>query len=190
MGLRERKRAATRAAISETALQLTAQLGFSQWTVEQLCEQVGISRRTFFNYFPTKEDALVGHRDDDIPDDLAEAFLAGTGSLLDDLVELACALMDRITLAPEELGQLAQAITSDPSLFVRLAGTAQEREDSMAELIAAREGYPIPDSRAAAASLLFARLSHRAAEIHLRDGAPYRETLTDFVAAARTLFIQ
>ncbi|MGC0239677.1 hypothetical protein [Arthrobacter sp. SD76] len=32
-----------------------------------MCEAAGISRRTFFNYFPTKEDAIIGHAEDDIP---------------------------------------------------------------------------------------------------------------------------
>src|SRR6476660_5993038 len=66
-GLRERKRAATRAAITAVARSLTAERGLNGYTVEEVCEQAGISRRTFFNYFPAKEDAILGHVDDDLP---------------------------------------------------------------------------------------------------------------------------
>lgn len=76
-GLRERKRAATRAAITAVARTLTAERGLNGYTVEEVCERADISRRTFFNYFPTKEDAILGHIDDDIPSDVLEEFIAG-----------------------------------------------------------------------------------------------------------------
>ncbi|MBG6191909.1 AcrR family transcriptional regulator [Arthrobacter sp. CAN_A212] len=45
----------TRSAICDTARRLTIDKGLSGFTVEELCEQVGISRRTFFNYFPPRK---------------------------------------------------------------------------------------------------------------------------------------
>ena len=59
-GLRERKRAATRTAITAVARSLTAEHGLNGFTVEEVCEAAGISRRTFFNYFQSKEDAIIG----------------------------------------------------------------------------------------------------------------------------------
>ena len=76
-GLRERKRAATRAAITAVARSLTAERGLSGYTVEEVCERAGISRRTFFNYFPAKEDAILGHVDDDFPEEVVARFMAG-----------------------------------------------------------------------------------------------------------------
>ena len=82
-GLRERKRAATRAAITAVARSLTSERGLNGYTVEDVCEQAGISRRTFFNYFPTKEDAILGHVDDEMPEDVFEEFLRGGTAFAD-----------------------------------------------------------------------------------------------------------
>ena len=76
-GLRERKRAATRAAITAVARSLTAGRRLNGYTVEEVCERTGISRRTFFNYFPTKEDAIIGHVDDDFPAAVVSRFIEG-----------------------------------------------------------------------------------------------------------------
>lgn len=58
-GLRERKKAATRRTIRVAALELALEHGLENLTVEAISEAADISPRTFFNYFPSKEDALV-----------------------------------------------------------------------------------------------------------------------------------
>ena len=57
-GLRERKKAATRAALHEAAVRLAAEHGFDRLTVEAIADAAGVSRRTFSNYFSGKEEAL------------------------------------------------------------------------------------------------------------------------------------
>jgi AcrR family transcriptional regulator len=59
-GLRERKKAETRAALQDAALRLADQHGLHKVSVEAIADAAGVSPRTFFNYFPTKEDAIVG----------------------------------------------------------------------------------------------------------------------------------
>ncbi|MDL5159167.1 TetR/AcrR family transcriptional regulator [Actinomycetospora termitidis] len=59
-GLRERKKAETRSALRETAVSLAHRDGPDAITVEQVCAAVGVSARTFFNYFASKDDALFG----------------------------------------------------------------------------------------------------------------------------------
>jgi AcrR family transcriptional regulator len=58
-GLRQRKKAETRAALQGAALRLADQLGPEKVTVEAVAEAAGVSPRTFFNYFPSKEAAIL-----------------------------------------------------------------------------------------------------------------------------------
>jgi AcrR family transcriptional regulator len=58
--LREISRDAVRARITEVALDLFAEHGFDQVTVDQIAAAAGMSGRTFHRYFPAKEDVVVG----------------------------------------------------------------------------------------------------------------------------------
>src|SRR5215813_6820235 len=58
-GLRERKKAKTRAAIQQHALRLFQEQGYEATTIEQIAEAAEISPSTFFRYFPTKEDVVL-----------------------------------------------------------------------------------------------------------------------------------
>lgn len=57
-GLRERTRRAVRAELAEVAIGLFARQGFDDTTVEDIARAAGITKRSFFRYFPTKEDVV------------------------------------------------------------------------------------------------------------------------------------
>lgn len=201
-GLRERKRAATRLAITDAARALTAAHGISGFTVEQLCEEVGISRRTFFNYFPGKEDAILGDPTDSIPETLAQAFVEGgrkfapvpqsgalTPTLLDDFIELAAAMTERLAMSRKELLRLQQAISSEPKLMAKATHGTRQAQDAFAQLLAARERLLPEDRRIRLAVSLLSAVAERAgaeffAEWNTRS---YRDILTDTVNTARAL---
>lgn len=59
-GLREQKKRQTRAAMHRAALELVAEHGMAHVTAEDIAQRAGVSARTFFNYWPTKEAAVLG----------------------------------------------------------------------------------------------------------------------------------
>lgn len=60
MGLRERKRLETYLRIEDKATQLFLDKSYEEVTLEEICEEAMVSRRTFFNYFQSKEHVAVG----------------------------------------------------------------------------------------------------------------------------------
>ncbi|MDA8268819.1 MAG: TetR family transcriptional regulator [Actinomycetota bacterium] len=65
------KKRVTRAALRRAALTLVGERGLGRVTVEEIAAAAGVSTRTFFNYFPTKEDAVIGW-DPSVLADMAE----------------------------------------------------------------------------------------------------------------------
>ncbi|MEU8284319.1 TetR family transcriptional regulator [Micromonospora sp. NPDC048905] len=59
-GLRERTRRAVRAELARVALDLFAERGFDETTVDEIAQAAGLTKRSFFRYFPAKEDAVFG----------------------------------------------------------------------------------------------------------------------------------
>lgn len=59
LGLREAKRRTTAHTLSRTAFELTCARGLDGFTLEELAEHAGVSRRTFANYFSCKEEAVT-----------------------------------------------------------------------------------------------------------------------------------
>jgi len=61
--LRQRKREVVRVALSDAAEELFLSRGFERTTIEQIAHAAGVSRRTFFRYYESKEDVLVERSD-------------------------------------------------------------------------------------------------------------------------------
>ncbi|MGW6173922.1 TetR/AcrR family transcriptional regulator [Arthrobacter sp. NPDC055138] len=199
-GLRERKRAATRSAITASARLLTARSGVSGFTVEEVCERAGISRRTFFNYFPTKEDAILGYPGDDIPEALAEAFIAGGGgttggggtaggalsaSLWPDFIELAVGMMESMAMTRAEVIALKDAITAEPRLMEKAMHGSSAAEQHYVAMLAERESLPADDPRLQLAIGAMASVAKYAGTVFFapENSRSYRDILTSAIEA-------
>jgi AcrR family transcriptional regulator len=155
--LRSRRRRETQREIQRAALRLAHEQGFGKVTVEMISAEAGVSPRTFFNYFPSKEAAVV-HGPGDVDDELVEEFVAaGPASPKEVLADLARVLVrqlatdeppawrelhDIVALAREHLPVHA-ALLAQFEVFQRgVAGLAARRlggggEDEVPSLVAA-----------------------------------------------------
>jgi AcrR family transcriptional regulator len=87
-GLRERRRVRTKLMIQAEALRLFGEQGYEQTTIDDIAHAAAMSPRTFFRYFPTKEDVVLWDEYDDRPFDETLA----TQSHGDPLVRLISAI--------------------------------------------------------------------------------------------------
>ena len=117
-GLRERKRLATRRAIQLAALRLVKDRGLEAVTIDDISHDADVSPRTFFNYFVSKEAALVGDGPDLPSEDAIEAFVHGSHGILEDLARMMTASAENV-LQDQEVIQLRKALAADyPHLTV------------------------------------------------------------------------
>ena len=138
---REAKRLATARGISEHAMALTLDHGLEGWTMEDLAVAAGVSRRTLFNYVSAKVDALIGPPPVLNPEAVA-TFVAGGphGSLLDDLLVLAHAILSDEDIDPSTVRRRRELLTTTPRLLVMVTERFEQVTRDLTEQILAREG--------------------------------------------------
>jgi len=130
-GRRERKKLQTRQALHEAALRLVEEQGLDGTTIEQVCQAVDVSPRTFFNYFPSKAAAALNLPEHALADDVVERFLSARGEIVPALCELVGSSMDdgmdRLRIKellmkrPELLPAFSQWMGSVREQFIELA---------------------------------------------------------------------
>ncbi|HET8617550.1 MAG TPA: TetR/AcrR family transcriptional regulator [Acidimicrobiales bacterium] len=143
-GLRERKKAETRKALSTAALRLAQQLGPDGVTVEAIAEAAGVSPRTFFNYFGSKEDALLGVNPNETTQLLADLVARPEGEgALEALHGMARRAAARLEAEADDMWARYELAQSHPPLAMRRAARFSEVERVLAEEIARRTGLDV-----------------------------------------------
>ncbi|WP_159792441.1 TetR/AcrR family transcriptional regulator [Puerhibacterium puerhi] len=146
-GLRERQKQARADAIVDAAQRLVLAHGLDAVTVEAIAEEAGVSPRTFFNYFDTKDAAVLGHRELDLDAAVTAAFVAGgpTGQFLPDLEVLLLALVEGATEHPERGERAFRVMAAEPRLVARHLGWLEEHRAQVETLLAQRHlARPLP----------------------------------------------
>lgn len=137
LGLRERKRIATRELIERTAVELVLELGYDEVTVERICESCGLSTRTFFNYFPTKDAAIGGIAIVVPPTAVMEELLAAhPGDALGGALAVFAEAMKIMDERPELLPYRRQLFERHPSLLQQHLATFHQLEDTLTRMLA------------------------------------------------------
>ncbi|MEV6757106.1 TetR family transcriptional regulator [Streptomyces sp. NPDC051214] len=142
---RERKKRATRAALVEAAVRIAAERGVEHTTVDAISEAAGVSPRTFFNYFDSRDEVfvLVG----------AEASARVRNAVREAPRELSplVALRDAMAVELQEIEQQqelwrlhAEVLRRSPELLARSIGAHMADELGLAEAVAERIGAGSP----------------------------------------------
>jgi len=142
LGLRERKKRARREALIDATHRLVERDGLDAVTVEAICEAAGVSVRTFFNYFETKDDAVLGHTPWPLETEASDVFAAGgpTGHLLADLEHLVAAVLDDPPMGRARLGHALELASREPRLLAKHLAWVEQHKGQLVELVERRLG--------------------------------------------------
>jgi AcrR family transcriptional regulator len=145
LGLRQRKKLKTMAAIQREAIRLFLEKGFQATTIEEIAEAVEISPSTFFNYFSSKEEVVL---QDDLDPVIVAAFKAQP-SELSPVAALRNAMRSVFSgLTPEQgalLRQRTGLIQRDPETRAAMLNQFTGMVDQVAEVLKARVGERASD---------------------------------------------
>ncbi|MFJ3902323.1 TetR/AcrR family transcriptional regulator [Streptomyces sp. NPDC090025] len=184
-GLRERKKQRTRDALIRVALELFTTQGYERTTVDEIADAVEVSQRTFFRYFATKEEAAFA-----VQRMVEERFLQalaerppGEGPY-DAMRNAVLSAWDTIGEAIAEVVPVElyirsfHLIESTPPLLAVHLRRSTEMEDSIARLIADREGIGLDeDPRPRIAVAAFSGVMRVAGQLWVRTEQPTLESI-------------
>lgn len=138
--LRTKKARLTRTALHEAAVTRVLADGLDATTVASIAADAGVSTRTFFNYYATKEDAIVGLDESSIDEQLVLDYVesaAGLDSLAEDTANFVRAAL-LVGTDPEQAHRRRQVFAVHPELVTKRFERVEAVEELVAEHVLAR----------------------------------------------------
>ncbi|PVZ14329.1 TetR family transcriptional regulator [Actinomycetospora cinnamomea] len=145
-GLRERKKLRTRRALGAAALELAVRHGLAEVTVEQIAEAADVSPRTFFNYFSSKEEAVVAadlERAGEMVDRLATR--PADEPVLESVRAVTRAMLGEPGARRKEWVRQVRLVRANPALVPHQLAAYAAIEQRLAAVIAERAGMGADD---------------------------------------------
>lgn len=146
LSMAERKRRLVRDQLGEAALHLVARQGYEETTVEQIVAAAGVSRRTFFRYFKSKEDVVVESVSD--IGDAIRAELAARPAQEGPEAAMRAAFAvaaEELTHEPQKALPLTRLLLETPALYRRFLENQSVLQEQLAAELARREGLDADD---------------------------------------------
>ncbi|MFJ5985616.1 TetR family transcriptional regulator [Lentzea sp. NPDC092896] len=142
--LRDRKKRRTRAALERATVRLAAERGYDHVTVEEIAAEADVSVRTFFNYFASKDEALIG-ADPEAGPRIAERILAFPEDVSPfDAYRLSilAEITDELNNARDLWLLRKEVLMQRPDLLVRAFANSAESEQLLANAVGQRAALP------------------------------------------------
>lgn len=177
-GARERKRRETLRRITDGGVRLFIEKGFDGTTVDEIAAAAGISRRTFFHYFESKDDILVSLQSNVGELFAAEVRRAPAGGSPFEMVRDA-ALSVCASFPHEDMLALDRLMRGSASVQARKQASYRQQEEAL--LAALRERWPEPDreTRLRVLAMVAVGTTRLASEAFNQEGGarPFEEVL-------------
>ncbi|NUQ32281.1 MAG: TetR family transcriptional regulator [Dermatophilaceae bacterium] len=174
-GLRERKKRETRRAINLAALDLVEEKGFASVTTEEIAARAGVSARTFFNYFPSKEAAVIGTTAEELESYAAALEEAVDGeSPLDSLRRILAGMLAPASVDRELRAKRRRILLGEPALAPALVGNNIRIENALTGALERRLGMRPGESLGPRLTVAVAIAAVRACIEHQQNGGSGR----------------
>ena len=164
----------TRAAIRAAALTLTRERGYAAMTVDDVAALAGVSRRTVFNHFASKADLLVVGLEPPAPA-VVEAFVNGSGSLLEDLGTLLASGAESVESERGWLLSFPEIVRDNPEVERAVHERLRIVAQSLAEAAGRRLGAEPDDPRTRAVVALAMAIQRSSLDLWCGRSHPWEE---------------
>lgn len=143
-GLRERKKAATKLALGQAAVRLAGERGLAGATAEAIAAEVGVSTRTFHNYFAAKEEAILYCAESDIQDWVRTLRERPAGEpIWESLEYVAIGFLSDPGRDPAEMAVVGRLMEESPALMARSHRLGESVGRELGLVIAERTGTDV-----------------------------------------------